>query len=158
MILLSGFFMENSRNIFFRFSGSSERPAYPGFMVTKMPVLLSRAAVFPRISMVPVCRSRDVWMLSICVDTALRMFSSSLLNSSKQPQVPICAMPKSSRPIDWKSKESSQLNTNTILPRFWPSALTVSVLPVPAGPKGEPPHLWLSACAIATKQFSSSGV
>ena len=34
---------------------------------------------------------------------------------------------------------SSQLNTSTCRPNAWPSALTDSVLPVPAGPYGLPP-------------------
>ena len=39
------------------------------------------------------------------------------------------------RPMAWKSKPSSQLKTNTNRPNWWPSAFTVSVFPVPAGPR-----------------------
>lgn len=45
----------------------------------------------------------------------------------------------------WKSKFSSQLNTSTNRPMREPSAFTLSVLPVPAGPKGLPPMRKCSA-------------
>ena len=60
--------------------------------------------------------------------------SKSLLNSSKQPQAPHFTSPINIRPIDLKSKPSSQLKTRTYLPKAYPSALTDSVFPVPAGP------------------------
>ena len=78
-------------------------------------------------------------ILSIWDDIALNILSSNLLNSSKQPQIPTLHNPKNILPIDWKSNESSQQNTSTIFPKLWPKALIDSVLPVPAGPKGEPP-------------------
>ena len=40
----------------------------------------------------------------------------------------------------WKSKVSSQLNTNTNLPSWWPRAFTDSVFPVPAGPEIKENH------------------
>ena len=43
------------------------------------------------------------------------------------------------RPIDLESMPSSQLKTSTCRPKAPPSALTDSVLPVPAGPYGQPP-------------------
>lgn len=43
--------------------------------------------------------------------------------------------------IALKLNVSSQLNTNTNLPKVLPNILTDSVLPVPAGPKGAPPIL-----------------
>ena len=42
--------------------------------------------------------------------------SKRRLNSSKQPQAPHFTRPIKIRPIDLKSKPSSQLNTNTCLP------------------------------------------
>lgn len=44
-------------------------------------------------------------------------------------------------PIALKSKFSSQQKIKTNLPKALPSALTDSVLPVPAGPNGDPPIL-----------------
>ena len=43
--------------------------------------------------------------------------------------------PTKMRPMAWKSNVSSQLNTSTNRPSWFPRALTDSVLPVPAGPK-----------------------
>lgn len=60
--------------------------------------------------------------------------SKSRLNSSKQPQLPVLTSPMNILPMALKSMPSSQLNTSTYLPNNWPSALTLSVLPVPAGP------------------------
>ena len=40
----------------------------------------------------------------------------------------------------WKSKVSSQLNTNTNRPSWWPRAFTDSVFPVPAGPEIKENH------------------
>ena len=42
-------------------------------------------------------------------------------------------------PVQRKSNWSEQLNTTTYFPRALPMSLTVSVLPVPAGPAGAPP-------------------
>jgi len=60
--------------------------------------------------------------------------SNNLLNSSKQPQLPVLTKPMNILPMALKSMPSSQLKTNTCLPITWPNALTLSVLPVPAGP------------------------
>ena len=64
-------------------------------------------------------------IFSICEDTALKLCSSSLLNSSKQPQHPTLQRPKKILPIDSKSNDSSQQNTKTIFPKLFPSGLTV---------------------------------
>ena len=47
--------------------------------------------------------------------------------------------PLNMRPRPLKSIWSEQLKTTTYLPRALPMSLTVSVLPVPAGPAGAPP-------------------
>ncbi|KAI9578641.1 hypothetical protein GQX74_009215 [Glossina fuscipes] len=69
------------------------------------------------------------------------------LNSSKQPQAPQRAKPVSTFRHTWPHT-SSQLNTNTKRPSNAPKALTHSVLPVPAGPKGLPPKPIFMACVI----------
>ena len=73
-------------------------------------------------------------MTKICWDTALKIRSSNRLNSSKQPHAPTWHNPTKIRPIALKSNDSSQLNTNTKRPNMAPNILTLSVLPVPAGP------------------------
>ncbi len=79
------------------------------------------------------------WMVWICWLTADSTSSSRRLNSSKQPQAPHLTRPTKMRPMDLKSNSSSQLNTSTCRASACPSALTDSVLPVPAGPYGLPP-------------------
>lgn len=69
-----------------------------------------------------------------CCETAESILSSSRLNSSKQPHAPTWQRPTKIRPIAWKSKVSSQLNTSTKRPSWLPRAFTDSVFPVPAGP------------------------
>jgi hypothetical protein len=76
-------------------------------------------------------------MTKICWDTALKIRSSNRLNSSKQPHAPTWHNPTKIRPIALKSNDSSQLNTNTKRPNMAPNILTLSVLPVPAGPGGK---------------------
>ena len=71
------------------------------------------------------------WMACICWDTADNIFSSSLLNSSKQPQAPTWHNPTKILPMAWKSKVSSQLNTRTKRPSWLPRDFTDSVFPVP---------------------------
>jgi hypothetical protein len=61
------------------------------------------------------------------------------LNSSKQPQAPVCTRPEKVRASESTVMWSEQLNTATCRPRFLPRSFTVSVLPVPAGPCGQPP-------------------
>jgi hypothetical protein len=78
---------------------------------------------------------RASWIVCTCCDTADNILSSSLLNSSKHPQAQTWHWPKKIRPIAWKSNVSSQLNTKTKRPNWWPRAFTDSVFPVPAGPK-----------------------
>ena len=87
-------------------------------------------------SFFPSCSDlRASWIVCTCWDTADNILSSSLLNSSKQPQAPTWHRPTKIRPIAWKSNVSSQLKTSTKRPNWWPRALTDSVLPVPAGPR-----------------------
>lgn len=57
-----------------------------------------------------------------------------------------------------KSNVSSQLNTNTNLPNYAPNAFTLSVLPVPAGPNGDPPILKCNAYVNVKKHLSVNGV
>lgn len=156
--------MASDRNSFFKLSGKFDRPAYPGFIVMKMAMsgetrtcLPTNSTLMPAKSpgdywnfaqvtiLLPVCCPdcsllsfwlfSASWMVWICCDTADSMRSSSRLNSSKQPHAPTWHRPTKIRPIAWKSKVSSQLNTSTKRPSWLPSAFTDSVFPVPAGPK-----------------------
>ena len=88
------------------------------------------------------CGSRPLiapWMIWICCEISDSWSGSSRLNSSKQPHAPHLTSPTKMRPIDLESMPSSQLKTSTCRPNALPSALTDSVLPVPAGPYGLPP-------------------
>jgi hypothetical protein len=62
------------------------------------------------------------------------------------------------RPVDLKSTFSEQLKMTTILPRFFPSSLTVSVFPVPAGPVKAELLKFLRAVVRVIKQRSVRGV
>ena len=46
----------------------------------------------------------DCWIVCTCCDTADSIRSSSLLNSSKQPQAPTWHRPTKIRPMAWKKK------------------------------------------------------
>ena len=141
IISLSGFVMATYLKSYFRLSGNSDLPAYPGFIVMKIPIYELSLTSLSSMSILLYYSLRPVWMVKICWDTAESILSSSLLNSSKQPHAPTWHKPTKILPIAFPSKVSSQLNTRTNLPSYEPSALTDSVFPVPAGPNGEPPIL-----------------
>ena len=61
------------------------------------------------------------------------------MNSSKQHQAPQHIKPLKNLLIDITFKPSEQLNTIHCIPKQLAKSLTVSVLPVPAGPSGAPP-------------------
>ena len=86
------------------------------------------------------------WMTWICCEIAESWSSLRRLNSSKQPHAPHLTSPQKMRPMLWKSMPSSQLKTSTWRPNALPSALTLSVLPVPAGPYGLPPKPMCMPC------------
>ena len=50
----------------------------------------------------------DCWIVCTCCDTADSIRSSSLLNSSKQPQAPTWHRPTKIRPMAWKKKKSGK--------------------------------------------------
>lgn len=142
----------------FRFSGRLDLPAYPGFMVTKLPTWGLSLTYFPINSILFCLSLNPVWITKICWEQADNILYSNLLNSSKHPQAPTWHKPIKIRPIAWKSKVSSQLKTNTNRPSWAPKALTDSVLPVPAGPNGAPPILKCNACVNVKKHLSVKGV
>ena len=76
---------------------------------------------------------------SICVATTDRVGSLIRLNSSKQPQSPLWQRPLKIFAISLNVYSGEQFVTTTYKPRVRPRSFTVSVLPVPAGPAGEPP-------------------
>lgn len=95
-------------------------------------------------------------MVCTCWDTADNILSSKRLNSSKQPQAPTWQRPTKILPIAWKSNVSSQLNTRTNRPNWWPNAFTDSVFPVPAGPAKQPWNLFTSLSTWkCTKRWSA---
>ena len=65
MRVKSGTIMETGRRIAFKLSGSSERPAYPGFMVTKIPQAEFRRMSCPR-KLKRVLRSLMAYMAHDC--------------------------------------------------------------------------------------------
>ena len=95
----SGTIMVTGRKSALRLSGSSVRPAYPGFMVMKMPVRLSQAISLP--SNWNLVRSffRASWICLIWDDTTESTSASMRLNSSKQPQAPHCTRPAKMEPM-----------------------------------------------------------
>ena len=128
-----------------RLSGSSDLPAYPGFIVMKRPVSLSTLMLSsPNGVLVSFFRiaSRIIW--TYCATTESTS-TSIRLNSSKQPHDPESARPAKIFPRVLLSIQSEQFEITTQKAKFLPKSLTVSVLPVPAGPCGAPPLCMLSA-------------
>jgi len=64
---------------------------------------------------------------------------SMRLNSSRQHQAPEDDRPLKNFLMDWKFSCSEQLKTTHCTAIALARSLTVSVLPVPAGPSGAPP-------------------
>ena len=109
-------------------------------MVTKMPALKSTLdGLVPGTSTCGSLFLIAAWMTWICCEISESWSGSSRLNSSKHPHAPHLTSPTKMRPMLFESMPSSQLNTSTCRPKALPSALTDSVLPVPAGPYGLPP-------------------
>ena len=81
-----------------------------------------------------------------------------LLNSSKQDQAPTTAIPDKYRPIVEISTLSEQLNTKHLIYKALDKSFTVSVLPVPAGPEGQPPKYIFKALVKVKKHLSCRGV
>ena len=77
-------------------------------------------------------------MVFISYETTDKISIFILLNSSKQAHNPLAQTPLKNFDIASKSRVLEQLNTKQGLPIFLASSLTVSVLPVPAGPTGAP--------------------
>lgn len=77
-----------------------------------------------------------------------------LLNSSRHDHAPHNAIPDKYRPIVIKSTLSEQLNTKHLIYKAFDKSLTVSVLPVPAGPDGQPPKCIFKAFVKVKKHFS----
>ena len=71
----------------------------------------------------------DCWIVCTCCDTADSIRSSSLLNSSKQPQAPTWHRPTKIRPMAWKKsvkkRESEDYNRTGCRKRPSPSTTTV---------------------------------
>ena len=94
MIWRSGTIIVTPRKSDFRFSGSSWRPAYPGFIVMNMPTSLSSLMTWPSLNW-KVARS---WRMAssteaTCAAATESTSRSMRLNSSKHPQQPDCASP-----------------------------------------------------------------
>ena len=79
--------------------------------------------------------------LLTCVETTDKTSIDIRLNSSKHPQKPVWDKPEKIRAVVSMSICSEQLLTITPNPKLRPKSLTVSVLPVPAGPAGAPPKI-----------------
>jgi hypothetical protein len=69
-MLLSGTIMEIGRNIDFKLSGNSVRPAYPGFIVIKIPQVLTNAISIPsKINRATFCDKADKIERICCATT-----------------------------------------------------------------------------------------
>ena len=94
MFAKSGTTIAHGRKSAFRFSGSSVRPAYPGFIVMKAPTVGISAISSSsnvKISFLPLIapRTEPYWPATTDnTSTGMR------LNSSKQPHAPVCASPE----------------------------------------------------------------
>ena len=95
----SGTTMTMGRNSALRLSGSSRRPAYPGFMVTKTPIFMSSLTSRPSKWIVLCPRTMASWICLICCETTERTSGSIRLNSSKHPHDPVWTSPEKIRPI-----------------------------------------------------------
>ena len=101
MICRSGTIIVTPRKSDLRFSGSSWRPAYPGFIVMKNPTSLFSAIVWPSVNVNDFLSSRiDASTEPTCCATTESTSRSMRLNSSKQPQQPDCASPLKIRPVE----------------------------------------------------------
>lgn len=69
IMLLSGTIIEIGLNMDFRLSGSSVRPAYPGFIVMKMPHVCTNFISYPSNTNLTTFCERAVSMDSICCAT-----------------------------------------------------------------------------------------
>ena len=95
---MSGTIIDIGRRSAFKFSGSSERPAYPGFIVTKMPQVPSNLISFPSNQNRLLFCVIAVRMHKICCATTESTSTSMRLNSSKHDHAPVCASPENIRP------------------------------------------------------------
>ena len=141
-----------------RLSGSSVRPAQPGFMVmnTEKVGLILISEPSNLISWAPSDLAlKRTQSCQAMTDKTSRLI---LLNSSKQHQAPDEASPLKNFPTNWQSIDSQQLKTTHCLARALARSLVVSVLPVPAGPAGAPPRLSLSALMRVMQHLSVRGV
>ena len=80
------------------------------------------------------------------------------LNSSKEDQQPQLDIPTNNCYIILTVSISEQFITIQNNPMAFDGSLTLSVLPVPAGPDGQVPSLSCSAAVMVIQHFSVSGV
>ena len=92
----------------FKLSGSSVLPAYPGFIVMKIPQVCWTGISLSSKIVVLACFLIASKIVEICWATTESTSISILLNSSKHPQTPADAKPSNIFPKDWKSRESEQ--------------------------------------------------
>ena len=78
-------------------------------------------------------------MAYTCMATTDKTYNYIRLNSSKQPQRPLCDNPLNIFAISLYRCWSEQFVTTTKIPNVLPKSFTVYVFPVPAGPAGDPP-------------------
>ena len=81
------------RNRALRFSGSSVLPAYPGFMVIKSPTVGTNTISSPWKMKRFFLSLMASWMDFTWTATTDNTSTEMRLNSSKQPQAPVCASP-----------------------------------------------------------------
>lgn len=99
MILESGTTIVTGLNNAFKLSGNSVRPAYPGFIVTKIPTVGFIFNYFFKSSNVFFSFIRAVWIVFNWTETTDSTSGVIRLNSSKHPQKPVITKPEKIDPI-----------------------------------------------------------
>ena len=89
----SGTTIAHGRNNAFKFSGNSALPAYPGFMVMKIPTVGVNGISSPIKSKIFLSSLIASWILFTWTAITERTSTVIRLNSSKHPQAPVCASP-----------------------------------------------------------------
>lgn len=99
MIFESGTTIVTGLNRALRLSGSSVLPAYPGFIVTNIPTVVLIVSYFFNSYRVFFYWTKAFWMVLTWTETTDKTYGVILLNSSKQPQKPVCTKPEKIIPI-----------------------------------------------------------
>jgi hypothetical protein len=95
----SGTTIVTGLNNAFKLSGNYVRPAYPGFIVTKIPTVALIFNYFFNNYKVFFYWIKALWIVFTCTETTDSTYGVIRLNSSKHPQNPVCTNPEKIIPI-----------------------------------------------------------